>query len=69
MSKYDKLWEFISTHQASEMKLSFDEIQAIIGIPLDHSFLNFKKELLEYHYQVAKISLKEKFVIFVKLNS
>ena len=36
----------------------------IAGIPIDHSFLNFKKELLNYGFKVGKISLKNKTVAF-----
>lgn len=39
------------------------------GLPIDHSFLNAKKELLAYGYQVKKISLKEQTVLFEKINS
>ena len=48
-------------------KLTFDEIEKIAGIPIDHSFLNCKKELLNYRYQVGKISLKGKTVYFEKV--
>ncbi len=48
------------------LKLTFDEIQNIAGVPIDHSFLNFKKELTNYGYQVGKISMKEKTVSFEK---
>lgn len=48
------------------LKLTFDEIQNIAGVPIDHSFLNFKKELADYGYQVGKISMKEKSVSFEK---
>jgi len=48
------------------MKLTFDEIENVSGIKIDHSFLNYKKELLAYGFQVGKISLKEKTVIFTK---
>ncbi len=49
-------------------KLTYAEIQEIIGIPIDHSFLNYKKELLEYGYEAGKISMKEQTVIFNKVN-
>jgi hypothetical protein len=49
------------------MKLSFEEIHDIMGIDIDHSFLNYKKELTQYGYQVGKISLKERTVIFNKI--
>ncbi|HBD65387.1 MAG TPA: hypothetical protein DC038_13250 [Clostridiales bacterium] len=67
MSKYNDLWEYVQKNGNLSMKLSFDEIHDIIGIDIDHSFLNYKKELTQYGYQVGKISLKEKTVIFNKI--
>lgn len=59
----------VCTEKGSQsFKLTFEEIQDIVGIPLDHSFLNYKKELTEYGYQVGKISMKEKTVIFNKVE-
>lgn len=66
MSKYNLLWEFIQKNGSSSIKLSFDEIADIAGVKIDHSFLNYKKELTQYGYQVGKISLKEKKVVFNK---
>lgn len=66
MSKYSRLWEYVSQRQEDHFIMTFDEIAAAAGVPLDHSFLNAKKELLEYGYAVGKISLKEKTVIFQK---
>jgi len=66
MSKYNPLWEFIQKNGSPQIKLTFDEIRKIAGIEIDHSFLNYKKELIQYGYQVGKISLKEKTVIFNK---
>jgi len=66
MSKYTPLWEYIIQNGAPSLNLTFDEIQQIIGFPLDHSFLRFKKELLEYGYQVEKISMKNQTVLFSK---
>ena len=68
MSKYNALWEYIEKKGGQSLKLSFDEIKDIAGIAIDHSFLNYKKELLEYGYEVKKISLKEKTVLFQKIN-
>jgi hypothetical protein len=67
MSKYNALWEYIQKEGSPSMKLSFAEIHNIAGIEIDHSFLNYKKELMQYGYQVGKISLKEKTVTFIKL--
>lgn len=39
-------------------KLTFTEIESVLGIPIDHAFLKYKKELMEYGYQVGKISMK-----------
>ncbi len=64
MSKYNALWEYVQENGGQSMKLTFEEIQNIAGIPLDHSFLKYKKELTEYGYEVEKISMKAKTVIF-----
>ena len=64
MSKYDPLWNWIKDIGTDSFSLTFDEIEKIAGIPIDHSFLNFKKELLNYGFKVGKISLKNKTVAF-----
>ncbi len=69
MSKYNSLWEYIRKNGTQSLKLTFEEIQNIAGIPIDHSFLKYKKELIEYGYQVGKISMKERTVIFDKIDS
>ena len=68
MSKYNSLWEYIQKNGGSSFKMTFEEIQNIAGIPIDHSFLKYKKELTEYGYEVGKISMKEQMVIFNKVN-
>ncbi|MDR0831344.1 MAG: hypothetical protein LBM99_00415 [Bacillales bacterium] len=66
MSKYEKLWEFVRDSKQDTIKLTFDEIKSILGFDIDHSFLNYKKELKEFGYEVGKISLKDKTVVFNK---
>jgi len=66
MSKYNALWKYIKKNGKQSVKLSFDDIKSIAGIAIDHSFLNYKKELLQYGYKVEKISLKDKTVLFQK---
>jgi hypothetical protein len=66
MSKYEKLWNYFTDKTESVIILSYEEIEKILGFPIDHSFLTFKKELITYGYQVDKISLKEKTVRFIK---
>ena len=68
MSKYNALWEFVQRDGSPQLILTFDEIHRIAGIEIDHSFLNYKKELNQYGYQVGKISLKGKTVIFNKID-
>ncbi|WP_131086490.1 hypothetical protein [Clostridioides difficile] len=68
MSKYSSLWEYLKKNNSQSFKLTFEEIKDIAGIEIDHSFLKYKKELNEYGYQVGKISLKEKTVIFDKIG-
>lgn len=48
------------------LRLSFAEIEGIAGIPIDHSFLRYKKELTEYGWQAEKISMKAQTVLFAK---
>lgn len=66
MSKYQSLWEYIQKKGDPTLKLSFAQIKDIAGVEIDHSFLKYKSELVEYGYQVGKISLKEQTVIFNK---
>lgn len=68
MSKYDLLWEYVQKKGVSSLILTFEEIQEIAGIPMDHSFLKYKKELMEYGYQVGKISMKEQTVVFNRVS-
>ena len=67
MSKYGKLWEYVEEQEGDELTLTFDEIGAIAGVPLDHSFLNYKKELLSHGWEVGKISMKLQTVRFNRL--
>ena len=64
MSKYQPLWEHIPAINTDSLRLSYEEIQRILGFPIDHSFLNFKKELPAYGWNVKKISMKEETVLF-----
>lgn len=68
MSKYDALWDYVQRNGRQSLKLTFEEIQDIAGIPIDHSFLTYKKELTAYGYEVGKISMKEQTVIFNKID-
>jgi hypothetical protein len=67
MSKYEPLWKYLKENNKENYKLSYEEIRNIIGFEIDHSFLIYKKELKEYGYEVGKISMKEKTVIFNKI--
>lgn len=69
MSKYTPLWEHIHNDGRTSFQLTFNEIERIAGVPIDHSFLNFKKELLAYGFQVGKISLKEQTVTFTRFEN
>ena len=69
MSKYDALWEFVRGRAGDRAQLSFDEIRAVLGFEIDHSFLNFKKELIPYGWRVGKISLKGRTVEFIRVES
>lgn len=64
MSKYDKLWECVFGDGRNRFTLIFEEIERIDGVPIDHAFLTYKKELAAYGYRVEKISMKAKMVAF-----
>ena len=66
MSKYDALWLWIKDNGGDGVTLTFAEIENIAGVPIDHSFLTYKKELLPYGYRVEKISMKAQTVAFAK---
>ncbi len=64
MSKYRLLWEYAQKRGDPSFSLTFEEIEKIAGVPMDHSFLKYKKELTDYGYQVGKISMKNRTVSF-----
>ena len=68
MSKYDALWAYVQSSGSPSLTLTFEEIRAVLGIPIDHSFLKYKKELADYGYEVGKISIKAQTVEFRKLK-
>lgn len=67
MSKYEPLWNYLKENKKENYKLTYEEIKNILGFEIDHSFLSYKKELKDYGYEVGKISMKEKTVIFNKI--
>ena len=69
MSKFAPLWEYVAGQEGRELLLSFEQVEEICGLPIDHSFLNCKKELLAYGWQVKKISLKQQTVAFEKIET
>lgn len=68
MSKYEPLWNYIKDNNKDEYNLSYDEIKNILGFEIDHSFLTYKKELIQFGYKVIKISMKEKIVVINKVK-
>jgi len=67
MSKYEPLWKYLKENNKDNYKLSYEEIKNILGFNIDHSFLTYKKDAKEYGYEVSKISMKEKTIIFNKI--
>lgn len=67
MSKYEPLWNYLKENKKENYKLTYEEIKNILGFEINHSFLNYKKELKEYGYEVGKIHMKEKTIIFNKI--
>lgn len=71
-SKYLKLWEEVDKlfkqKNTKTLELGFNKIKICLGFDIDHSFLNYKKELEPFGYKVQRIKLKEKSMIFEKLD-
>ena len=67
MSKYEPLWKYLKDNNKENYKLSYKKIKNILGFDIDHSFLTYKKEAKEYGYEVGKISMKEKTIIFNRI--
>ncbi len=67
MSKYEPLRNYLKENKKEGYKLTYEKIKNILGFEIDHSFLSYKKELKDYGYEVGKISMKEKTVIFNKI--
>lgn len=72
MSKYSLLWtkisELLTEKDTDDLTLSFNEIEKIGNVNIDHSFLKFKSELENFNCKVDKISLKNKKITFKKLK-
>ena len=70
MSRYKDLWIYIDLifkrTNKEKIELSFNQIKDATDFEIDHSFLTYKKELLDYGYEVEKIKLKDKIIIFSK---
>ena len=66
MSKYDALWAHVRGQSGNALTLSFDEIEQIAGIAVDHSLLRYKRELEGSGWRVEKISLKNRTIRFAK---
>ncbi len=68
MSKYEPLWEYLKSTKKENYQLSYEKIRNILGFEINHSFLTYKKEAKEYGYEVGKISMKEKNILFHKIK-
>lgn len=67
MGKYTPLWQHLAGLDAHDSVLSFDEIAAIVGFPVDHAVLSCKKELPDYSRRFVRLSLKEQQVRFERI--
>ena len=64
MSKYSALWEYVQKSGKESFQLAFEEIQKIAGLPIDHSFLKYKKELVESvpAFEAGKVGEEDKWI-------
>ena len=68
MSNYEPLWEYLRKNNRDNYILSYEEIRDILGFEIDHSFLTYKKELKDYGYEVGKISMKKRKILFYRMD-
>ena len=68
MSKYEPLWEYLRKNNRDNYILSYEEIRDILGFEIDHSFLTYKKELKDYGYELGKISIKKRKILFYRMD-
>ena len=68
MSKYHLLWQHIADREEDEFTLTFEQMEEIAGIPMDHSFLKYKKELRDFGWKTGKISMKNRTVAFERIK-
>ena len=54
MSNYQPLWEYVVKAEKFPLKMTFKEIEILLGIPLNHAFLSEKKQLLKIGIVVEK---------------
>jgi hypothetical protein len=69
MSKYDPLCQYLQIDGHDTVKLTFEEIRAVLCFDIDHSFLTYKEEAAQFGYQVGKISMKEQHITFNKTEA
>ena len=76
--KYQKLAEYLKNCRQKEIRLTLDEIQDILGFPLDESAYKYREfwanctastkafSWMEAGYEIIKTNLKEKTLTFRK---
>ncbi|MGM9940950.1 MAG: hypothetical protein ACI32N_03025 [Bulleidia sp.] len=67
MNSYDRLSEWIVENGRDRFELTFDQMEQILGFPVNHAFLTYKKQLVQYGFEVVRISMKNRTVLFRKV--
>ena len=68
MSKYHLLWQHSAAREEDGFTLTFEQMEEIAGISMDHSFLKYKKELRDFGWKTGKISMKNRTVAFERIK-
>ena len=68
MSKYELFWKKVAENGNETQIYTFEDVRSATGYQIEHSFLTYKKELLEFGYEVSKISVKNKTILIKKLH-
>lgn len=68
MSDYKKLWKYLSESSQTVIKLTFEDINKIVGFEPTRMFIFDKLEAVNCGYEAIEYFYKNKYVVFRKID-
>lgn len=68
MSDYKKLWKYLGESSQTVIKLTFEDINKIVGFEPKRMFIFDKLEAVNCGYEAIEYSYKNKYVVFRKID-